>query len=36
MRVVNKWISNTESVAVRHYVHVTNGHFTPAAIVRVA
>lgn len=31
MHVVNKWIGNTESVAVQHYLQVTNDHFSRAA-----
>ncbi len=31
MHVVNKWIGNTESVAVQHYLQVTNDHFNRAA-----
>jgi integrase len=30
MHVVNKWIGNTESVAVQHYLQVTNDHFERA------
>src|SRR5207248_8424511 len=30
MHVVNKWIGNTESVAVQHYLQVTNDHFKNA------
>ena len=31
MHVVTKWIGNTDSVAVQHYLQVTNDHFTKAA-----
>lgn len=30
MHVVNRWIGNTESVAVQHYLQVTNEHFDRA------
>ena len=30
MHVVNKWIGNTESVAVQHYLQVTKDHFDKA------
>ena len=30
MHVVNKWIGNTESVAVQHYLQVTSDHFERA------
>ena len=30
MHVVNKWIGDTESVAVQHYLQVTIGHFNRA------
>src|SRR5207249_2242264 len=31
MHVVTKWIGNSDSVAVQHYLQVTNDHFTRAA-----
>jgi hypothetical protein len=31
MHVVTKWIGNSDSVAVQHYLQVTNDHFERAA-----